>query len=192
MARDWKEAQEKRINIADVEPEIFEGYLNWMYSKEVTLKSNAKLCDICKGRKGAAHQCEWAHSLELAKMYVLGDYLNDIRFCNAVVDTWKSIALEAACRSCLDTIQFVWSQTSSDCPIRDLVLESWKDSLTEDKIGDYIKSAESMSKDFAVDFLVFLANCYETQIERDTSPQKSPFKKKCMFHKHVKSSDKCS
>ena len=91
LARDWKEAREKRIAIPDHDPTAFEGYLNWIYSKRITLKDNETLCECCEQRDPKKAECVDSQSLERVTMLLLGDYLDDAEFCNAVIDDYKSI-----------------------------------------------------------------------------------------------------
>ena len=87
---DWKEGQEKHIGLIDHEPESLEGYINWLYTREVTLTNAEEKCKYHGPSQSQIYQasdCSRNHCLKLIKMYVLGDYLNDMRFCNAVIDT---------------------------------------------------------------------------------------------------------
>jgi len=96
MNPNWKEGSEKRITIPDHDPATFEGYLNWVYSERITLKEHEVCISCAKGVSGNAH-CARSQSLELANMFILGDYLNDVRFCNAIIDDVKSCALKSTC-----------------------------------------------------------------------------------------------
>ena len=192
LNRVWKEAEEKRINIVDAEPGVVEAYLNWVYSKEIPLNLRSeKVCGCCKEARTRANQCIFYASKELAKMYVLGDYLSDFRFCNAVADIWKSMNLVAGCYPSIGATQYVWQNTSTNCILRELVLESWKSCLITDHIGAILQDAD-LPQNFTIDLLVYMGRCYKTQIKKDTGAQNSPMKKKCSFHKHVDKSDKCS
>ena len=87
---EWKEGQEKHVDLSDHEPEAIEGYINWLYTKEVTLNNAEDKCkyhDASCSQEAQASCCSHKHSLKLVKMYTLGDYLNDMQFCNAVIDT---------------------------------------------------------------------------------------------------------
>ena len=105
LKNDWKESQKKSVNLSDYEAETLEGYINWLYTKEITLINAGGKC-IQHGptysREAQDSDCSRLHCLKLAKMYTLGVYLNDMRFCNAVVD---AMVLMRACYPGPDAVQ---------------------------------------------------------------------------------------
>lgn len=121
----WKEGQEKHITLPDYEPATLEGYINWLYTKEVTFKNSEEKCGN-HGPTGSQEaqnsDCSHKHFLNLAMMYTLGDYLNDLKFCNAVVD---KMMLMRGCAPGPDGVRWVWTQMMQDCPVQKLVLERW-------------------------------------------------------------------
>jgi hypothetical protein len=40
MARDWKESQEKRVTLPDIQASTFEGYLQWLNTGIITFAEN--------------------------------------------------------------------------------------------------------------------------------------------------------
>jgi hypothetical protein len=121
LSNKWKEGQEKRINFPGTDTGTLEGYLDWLYSQQITLEDVEEPCGICEDHEGSS-LCNCAHSLGLVKMYVLGDYLNDLRFCNAVMDIIKSAVARSPCVPNFATIAWVWEHTSVDCPVRECFL----------------------------------------------------------------------
>ena len=97
LAGDWKEASEKRITIPGHELTAFEGYLNWVHSGQITISSEGNLCEHCAGDVSNEPDCIDARSLYLANMFILGDYLGDAQFCNAIMNDFKSMALKDKC-----------------------------------------------------------------------------------------------
>ena len=70
LGGDWKESHEKRVSLLEVEVSDFEVYLEWLYTGHaVTLDALYNL------------------GTTLVRLYLLGDFLIDDRFCNAVIDT---------------------------------------------------------------------------------------------------------
>lgn len=129
---DWKEGQEKHVSLTDHEPEALEGYINWLYTKEITLNNAEKKCEHHGPDRDQASQdsdCIYMHCLDLVKMYILGDYLNDMRFCNAVIDT---LDLMKGCVTGVDAINWVWSNTMQNNPLRVFLLEQWAAEVESD------------------------------------------------------------
>lgn len=113
MNRNWREGQESNVTISDHEPDAFDGYLVWVYSNEISLNNDK--CNECE-RISDRVRCNEVHSLYLAHMYVLGDYLQDVQFCDAVIDTMKDVAVASECFLPSTTTQYVWQIASYDSP----------------------------------------------------------------------------
>lgn len=183
LSRDWKETRDHHVTIPDHEPAAFEGYINWVYSDKITFKVEG--CADCQSLSRAT-TCLQAHSLALAKMWILGDYLDDKHFCNAVNDLLKSAGLRGACYLPTETVQHVWQNAPSEGPLRDLLLEIWKFDLQ-------LVSRESLLKiglpnDFLVELLIYTAdNLPEgSQFGYDGYMKKeSLLRMACSFHKSV-------
>jgi hypothetical protein len=140
LSRGWKEAQEKRISLPDTDPDTLEGYLNWIYTQRITLQHNSGPCEPCE-TKGTPGNCVYAHSLSLLMMYTLGDYLNDLQFCNAVVDQMVAMKNSEFFRCVIpaDAIGWVWEHTASDTPLRNYCLEIWKAILPQENMRSYLE-----------------------------------------------------
>jgi hypothetical protein len=112
----WKEGQEKHVDLVDHEPEALEDYINWLYTQNVTLKDAKEKCKHHRPSAIQAHQgsyCSRKHCLKLAKMYILGDYLNDMQFCNAVIG---AMGLMQGCVLGRDAIEWVRNHTPQRWP----------------------------------------------------------------------------
>jgi hypothetical protein len=69
----WKENREKRVSITETKPVDFEVYLEWVYTSQLISRDTKTEQD-----RGAM----------LVRLYILGDFLDDAKFCNNVVDIW--------------------------------------------------------------------------------------------------------
>lgn len=131
------------------------------------------------------------HCLNLVKVYILGAYLNDIRFCNAVMDT---LELTEGCVPGVDAIDWVWSKIMQDNPLRDLLLDHWAGALELD-LQDTIRRLKCNSFKTPDQFLLESLAQKGTQLCAATArlaEVKKPLAKnlqKCKFHKHVDDSD---
>jgi hypothetical protein len=188
---DSKEASWKLIAIPDHDPAAFEAYLTWLYSNQITLENHEELCDSCIKHSPKEPYCIRKQSLELAHMFVLGLHLDDARFCNAIVDDFKLIALRSRCIPSVGAICYIWNRTSLDCQLRELFLQWWA------KREDYDSNMSSLwlkriPHDFLVDLLMFVGNRHSKALEEDSKHDRQRWAEKCSFHIHVDELDKCS
>lgn len=192
MNPNWREAHEKRITIPDHEPATFEGYINWVYSDRITLNNKTGLCENCADRGGIdGVDCLDARSLDLVLMFALGDYLNDVRFCNAIIDEFKSLALRSNCVPSLDATCSVWELTSLDCHLRDSFLQQWANTLNDERTGPWLKDQE-IPRNVLVDLLIFVGKRHKKSQEKSLKQDREQWATNCSFHAHFDDSDKCS
>lgn len=171
MDGDWKETRKKRINNPDHDPASFEGYLNWVDSGQITLSDEEELCAHCVEDTSEGANCVEKQSLELAKMFILGDSLHDVRFRNAIVDNFKFRALKSTCVRSRKAACCVWERASNDCQLRELFLQHWTSTLGEDSTGPYLKNNET-PRDFLVDLLLFVRKRHVVILDEDADRDK--------------------
>jgi hypothetical protein len=106
MSRDWKEAREKRVSLPDVEVRIFESYVQWLYTSELVTSGSSEAVDF-------------------AQLYILGDFLDDLAFRHAVLDSIMSGFLEDKRPPGGKAVQLAWDYTPSNSALRRLVKEIW-------------------------------------------------------------------
>jgi hypothetical protein len=193
LSRDWKEAQEKRISIPDTDPETLEAYLNWVYSRQVTLSKGQELCDNCSKAESTSDNCTVILTLELAKMHTLGDYLVDLQFCNAIADLLAPAVCKAVTVPRIEAVEWIWERTARDCPLRDYCLEMWKFVLSKEATHKQLENVLSkVPKAFVVDLLILVGDRHKAELKNDFTTQLKRLAEKCKMHKHVDDLDKCS
>lgn len=133
---------------------------------------------------------------QLVQMYILGDYLDDTRFCNAVVDEWSDdmsdwddslVAEEAGWPS----IKLAWTETMYDSPLRSRIIEQWKPRVADSKKIAWLRTCaeEHVPREFLIDLL---AQVGESQTGMSAKERKDKIQRgdKCRFHKHVDDTDR--
>jgi len=65
----WRESHEKRVSLPKVKVCDFEVYLEWLYTGHVVTLDESE-----------------SRGIAFVQLYLLGDFLDDDRFCNAVID----------------------------------------------------------------------------------------------------------
>lgn len=138
LSNDWKEAQEKRISLPDCEIEIFEDYLQWIYTGEVAYYSELP-----------------KQALELVKLWILGDFLGDQNFCNAVGGGLFSQPIAAGS----DAINYLYDHTSQDSPLRSHMFSIWASRTSIAFVARLFATNREYPKDFVIDLLNYLTNC---------------------------------
>lgn len=179
LDKDWKEATEKRITLPEANGEAFGGYLDCLYAGSVTLA------------RGALDTKIQSRYYQLAQMYILGDYLQDLRFCNDVLDCWFTtcvVPLNEVPNAAL--IELVWSRTSEDCPLRSHALESWKGSLHDTRAGDYFELHPEIPRKFMADLLRLVGSCHGQAVHLNMVAYGK--RDRCDFHRHEDDDDRCS
>jgi hypothetical protein len=193
LSNPMKEAHEKRISLPDTDPETLEGYLNWIYTGHITLEQLEPQEPMCEDCQKIDARCVGVLTLDLAKIYTLGDYLNDLRFCNAIVDALEPASCDGHRVATLDATQWVWDHTTADCPLREHCLEVWKRALAIEEMQSLMEEQSfRLSHSFTVDLLIFIGRRHKTELERDMTVKAKSLEQKCKFHKHVDDFDTCS
>jgi hypothetical protein len=116
LEHDWKEAREKRVSLPETRVEAFEGYLQWLYTGQITFTNADPNPDPT-----LTHH--WF--IQSVYFFVLGDYLDDLKFRHAVLDYVATKFVETECPPGPGIIQLVWDSTTPDSPLRRLFLDFW-------------------------------------------------------------------
>ena len=188
LAGDWKEARKKCITTPDHDPAAFEGYLNWISSGQITL--NEQRCKHCTPITYVGAACIEAQSLELVEMFILGDYLCDTRFCNAVTDSLKSVSLESYCVPSMSAVRCLWARTPASCPLRELFCMLWGQAFSHQSTRKWLEHQET-PQEFILDLLLFVGKRYTNCAKEDPKRDRRQWSETCSFHRHVDHSDEC-
>lgn len=138
---------------ADVE--TFEGYLDWLYTGQVTLKN------LEPARVGPDSAL-----VQLAQMYILGDYLVISHFCNAVIDQWK-VRIPSATPNA-EEISLVWDHTVPDCPLRAIIMAPWKSFMANPDFGSFpMWALNQLPKKFLFDMLAHVGERHAHILDTD-------------------------
>lgn len=118
MAGDWKESQQRTIQLPDDDPGIFALYVHWLYCGTLPV-----VCD----KSGSPGDSEY---MDLVKAYVLGDKILDSRFQDTVIDAiveksqskgkdWKYWHPN------IDVIKYAFANSNASAPIRKLLVDMY-------------------------------------------------------------------
>lgn len=73
----WKEDRERTIHLPEVDPQLFQAYLHWIYTTEVDL-------DLPEPYKEGYHRARDAQA-KLLEFYILADFVKDVRLRNRIM-----------------------------------------------------------------------------------------------------------
>jgi len=109
LSRDWKEARERRVQLQESTVADFQLYLQCLYTdRMVTLR----------------HYDSGISSMTLIRLYVLGDFLGDDRFCKNVTDALveNSVLMNTGIVFSTAVVDFAWEKTASGSVLRRVLL----------------------------------------------------------------------
>lgn len=119
---------------------------------------------------------------ELAKLYLLGDYLCDIPFCLAVVDEMVEAVFEQEVCPGYPSITLVWNSTTEGSTLRKVMKELWQMAA----IGPALELAKEA--DYPMEFILDMFNEMAqrfTEITKDGFPKKTRAQLKQSCRKHM-------
>ena len=135
----WVEGKEKKVSLPEVEPELFQSYVAWLYSGEYKLQAP-------KDDSEDAYYVYWDESINL---YLLGDVLDDVRFRNKTMEAivfGRPKYLPAANLMCT-----LWERTPSTSIVRKMFVETAIMRLDRDDFAHDVK-VHAYSAEFLEDF----------------------------------------
>lgn len=134
MNNHWKESKQNRITLVEIEVSEFEHYSQWLSTHDHSYLSDMTF-------------------QQLAKLYILGDFLDDSAF---RVDMLLRFTLRAVTQNAypdLDIIIAVWEQTPEHSPLRKMVVETWVTSSIERLAEQFARAEQDAPKAFVADCL---------------------------------------
>lgn len=110
LASDRQGTRERRTHLPEVENETLEVYLHWMHRSHLIVENT--------GGCSTSWHC--------VKLYILGDFLDDAVFCEAVVDLMvdRSRGSDGVYPD-QAAVTLAWKNTSTDSPLRLVIKELW-------------------------------------------------------------------
>lgn len=174
MRNNWAEAEERIIRLPEDDPDSFDVYRHWIYSRAIC--SQGETTDLMETNK------EW---YLLADSYILGEKLQDADFKDAVLDAMiEKMEVEKTFQTRL-TLR-LYKGTPKGSLIRQFMVDMhvWK---AEDSWF-----AEHYRPHYDCESLFDIAAAFVKQGIKKTSAEKPPFMKdRCLYHEHTRSGTPC-
>lgn len=139
MSRDWKEAKEKRVLLPDTETTMFEGYLQWLYTGDLTFAGSV--------------------FVETVKFSILDDFLDDTSFRYAVIDSLITRRQETKALPRAQAVKIAWQQTTPVSALRAVILEL-NASCDLSQAIQSLRESQTYPREFILDLLDLMAGSY--------------------------------
>lgn len=136
MSRDWKGTQQKRVTLEEVKVSEFGSYLQGLSTNDHSF-------------------LEELHMYDLARLYILGDFLDDSAFRTVMLKSLVQKAIHDNTYPDATIVAFVWDHTPETSPLRKIVVEMWT-TLSVSDLGNRFAEPD-ISKVFIVDCVQHLA-----------------------------------
>jgi hypothetical protein len=140
----WIERKTKKVSLPEVEPEVFQSYVAWLYSghhhMEASKDDPVDLKDVALGKA--------------VELYLLGDVLDDIRFRNKMMEI-QTCQQDLNRLPNVPTMNKLWRRTTHTSPLRKMYTEMIIMRFLAENVGSY-------SPELARDILVASLKQIET------------------------------
>ena len=131
LGKVWQESLQNRVTLKDVKAIEFETYLQWLSTNDHSFLADSDL-----------------H--ELAGLYILGDFLDDLAFRVEMLNWFTSRAInENICPHPL-TLTLIWEQTPDTSPLRKMSIEAWITRYIECLAREFAKTDRDIPREFIV------------------------------------------
>lgn len=151
-SKNWREGQEKVLRLPETRSEqAFQTYMHWTYTNQLVLKQVTPNTTLEPPTLVSKLNAALEVYDELIELYLLGDFLNDVKLRNEVIKSLNRHAIGAMCF--LEAVQLhsIWNNTPSDSLLRTWVVDAFI-SLNSSDILDFF------GKDYPADFLLRVAS----------------------------------
>jgi hypothetical protein len=184
LKKEWKEGQEKAIELYDIDINAFRVWVKWLYTGQFSTQEKA---DIVKSASSADNS---AWDL-LRSVYALGDYLQDTNFKDAMIDDMASRCVLSQRHPDL-AASYIYPFSSPESPHRQLAIDicvfAWS---VEEYRSLRTKKSEEFPPEFLTDVVVYmgemLAGNMQTKFLLTMLASRNVWK----YHKHGGKDKKC-
>lgn len=174
----WAKAEDKTIPMPDTTADVFTAYVHWVYSHEI----DVQLVDSLLPGGSTTTDPEQAVFRSLAKLYVIGDFLQDKSLRNLCVTRLIEFELSSEWLPDAYFIEYIWSRTPVDSKLRVWLVDLYSTTIDAATFDEYAKS-------YPPDFLFSVASkliASRTWEFKQTRPARED---RCKYHEH--SDDVC-
>lgn len=166
ISGNFKEAKERAIELPKAEVDTFTSFLQWMYTGEVV---------VMEPEEAAKDQRNENQNERLAKLYVLGDYLQCIGLRNATIDAIIQLQRTTGTIPGQAAISIAFTSTPENCTLQKLLTTY---GLNTQDVGWLEKS----KTDLPTAFLYALV--HGRMLNKNEKTLLPAYSDRCKFHQH--------
>lgn len=184
----------------ETKPIDFELYLLWLYSVQPSARYTDPDLEILvqKVYDDTESTAHWQSAMATAmvRLYILGDYLGDDSFCNAIVDTLIQVPLKTYNMLVFDnaTVDLAWNKTLPGSTLRKVLVDLIICDIGDVGVGiaPIFEDRGSWSKDVSIEVFARMDGNKELQKAMEsavTNPAKGT--DRCAYHRHEDGAADC-
>ncbi|GIZ37635.1 hypothetical protein CKM354_000107800 [Cercospora kikuchii] len=148
LKEEWREGQDKKINLPDDEPDIFGAYVEYLFSGKIATATEKAAVDLTRDDAGLEYTCQ-------AKLYVLGEKLLDDKFCDCALRAMVELSrLERAngvhYLPGILAVQTIYEGTTDASPIRRFLVDLYLTRVSKKWLSD---ASTNCPEAFLIDLL---------------------------------------
>jgi hypothetical protein len=154
LKKPWKEADDRVVELPDIEPQVFDVFVNWLYSQKVPEKNRhwIERTDETKHNKNCPSHCEQVEMLIL-KTYVFADRFLIPKFRCAIYNYLAASLTKDAIPPYYEVIIFAFGNLTEKSPMLDLLVglhcAFWDENCDTESNGEL-----ELRKELPVDFFL--------------------------------------
>lgn len=137
----WKQRdRNKGIPLPEIDVDTFQLYIHWVYSDTIDLSGIDTSCG-CSQSAESIHDddCKGRNDIYLlARLYVAGDFLLDVRVRNSAIDKMLECLRDRVDIISSSTLAYIWENTAAGCPLRSCLFDVLTSELRDTGLrGEY-------------------------------------------------------
>ena len=192
----WQEASTRHVSLPEASPSEFEVYLEWLYTNHIDILDKSS-----------------NRGMTLVRLYLLGDYLGDDRFMNAIIDALvqESLPTSPAMSFSAADVDTVWQKTLPDSKLRkaltDLIVHeigssthhrlfrhkgTWPTEISAEILTRMIGSKQMTATMYAQIFAQMQDGGGLKKALESSGEHPNARKDKCEYHRHDEGNPRCT
>lgn len=123
LNQQWKEGRERKVYLPEDKPVCVATYVEWLFSGKIASETIKPAAELRAGDVSEQH-------LFLAHLYVLGEKLIDVKFCDDVIKAMAQLCAVGVSESrwypTFSAVQTIYGGTTSESPARKFLVHIYK------------------------------------------------------------------
>jgi hypothetical protein len=175
----WRESKDREFTLPEFKPEIFEIYAQWLYTGRVLLSGTASSEDL--------NYKATLSLTRLVKLYILGLFLLDTTFQNAVTDKLLETVEETSAIPGVSASAKTWPKLPDASPLRRMLVRFWAQNMS---VNEVVEADKHLPRDMVVCIMKDLVEIREDHEAVKKKIWNPSYKYRCDYHIHDETAPK--